>query len=220
VNYDLDYERLKGEMGKLGDIDAEIVESLATKILTEKSKDVRVLAFLAFSMLKQGDFGRMVDAICALTAFCQDGFEQIYPRRDSAKASALRWFSEARFGGQCEKVTVTAADAQNAERLVDAFSKLRVVLEKRFSDSTPPLSILYKRAADWKKSAESAAKPAPAAEQPSNVGGAVSGIRSDNGSSSVDRQTKTVDGDEYQEVLQCIKKIETFILNLKNGAVV
>jgi len=217
VNYDLDYERLKGEMGKLGDIDADLVESLSLNILTGKSKDARALAFLAYSMLRKGDFGRLADVFSALAAYCQDDFERIYPRREGAKVAALRWFAESRFSGQCEKVAVTAADAQDMARLAEAILKLRSALDKRLSDSAPPLSLLYKRAAEWQKSAENAAKQAVApVEPPVGVNDAKS-VRSDSGVSS---PQKAVDNDEYQEILQCIKKVETFIINLKQRAVV
>jgi predicted component of type VI protein secretion system len=216
VNYDLDYERLKNEMGKLGDIDADLVESLSVKILTEKSKDARALAFLAYSMLRKNDFGRLADVFCALAVFCQDDFERIYPRRESAKAAALRWFSEARFSGQCEKAVVTAADAQDTARFEDAVSKLRSTLDKRFSDSAPPLSLLHKRAGEWKKTAENAmSQPVCLAEPPFNTDDA-----KNTGGGSVNNQQKPVGNDEYQEILQCIKKIETFIINLKHGTVV
>jgi type VI secretion system protein VasJ len=212
VNYDLDYERLKSEMGKLGDIDADAVESLSFKILTEKSKDVRALAFLAYSMLRKNDFGRVADVFCALAVFCQDDFERIYPRRESAKVAALRWFSESRFSGQCEKAAATAEDVQDAVRLADAILKLRSALEKRFSDSAPPLSSLYRHAAEWKKSAENAASRPPCPAEPPVNTGETKNTRND---SSVNPQQKPAGNDEYQEILQCIKKIETFIMNLR-----
>jgi len=200
-------------MGKLSDINAEIVESLAFKILTEKSKDARALAFLAYSVLKKGDFGRLADVFEALAAFCEDDFDRIYPRREGAKITALRWFSEARFSGLCEKAEAGAGDAQEVARLETAVLKLRSTLDKRFAGSAPPLSLLYKRTAEWKKSAEVAANQAA---------GPVEGPSVNTSGGSVNRQPKlvNVDNDEYDEILQCIKKIETFITNLKHGSVV
>lgn len=217
VNYDLDYERLKSEMGKLGAIDADLVESLSFKILAEKSKDVRVLAFLAYSMLKMCDFGRLADVFCAMAVYCRDNFEQIYPRRESAKIAALRWFSELRFSGQCEKVEAGAADVQDIAHLEEGVLKLRSALDKRFSGSAPPLPLLHKRIIEWKKSAESAAKQAVAtAESPVSAGDATNaGI-----AEGFNQQQKPVGSNEYEEILQCIRKIETFITNLKHGTVV
>lgn len=212
VNYDLDYERLKSEMGKLGDINADAVESLSFKILTEKSKDARAFAFLAYSMLRKRDFGRLADVFGALAVFCRDDFERIYPRRESAKIAALRWFAEARFGGQCERAEAAAEDAQDIARLENAILKLRSALDKWFSGDAPPLSLLYKRTLEWKKSAESAVNQAaarPVEEPPVNT-------TKDGG---VSRPPKPItDNDKYDEILQCIKKIETFIINMKQGS--
>jgi len=214
MNYDLDYERLKNEIGKLGDIDVEVVESASLKILTEKSKDARALAFLAYSMLRQNDFGRMADVFCALAGYCENNIDQIYPRRQGAKVAALRWFCEARFSGQCEKVTVTADDVESTARLADEILKLRSALDQKLSDSAPPLSLLSKRAAEWKKAAENAAKePDPPAEPSADAGSTKSA------GGSVGQQI-TVDGDEFDEILQYVKKIETFITNLKQRTVV
>ncbi|MCL2689924.1 MAG: type VI secretion system ImpA family N-terminal domain-containing protein [Chitinispirillia bacterium] len=214
MNYDIDYERLKSEIGKLGDIDTDVVESLSFKILTEKSKDARVLAFLAYSMLRQNDFGRIADVFCALADYCENSFEQIYPRRQGAKVAALRWFCESRFSGQCEKVTVTAADAENAARLADEILKLRQTLDQKLSDSAPPLSLLSKRAAEWKKTAENAAKPVVSPVESSvNTNDAC-------GDSDDTNQQEDVCNDEYDEILQYVKKIETLVINLKQRTVV
>jgi type VI secretion system protein VasJ len=218
VNYDLDYERLKNEIGKLGDIDANVVESLSFKILTEKSKDVRALAFLAYSMLRKSDFGRLADVFYALAVFCQDNFEQIHPRRESAKIAALRWFSESRFSGQCEKMAATTVDIQDATRLADAISKLRLALDKRFSGSAPPLSLLYKMTLDWKKSAESATNQVSSPAELSVNTSDTKIIHPATGG--VNLQQRPVNSDEYEEILRCIKKIETFITNLKHRSVV
>jgi len=217
VNYDLDYERLKNEIGKLGDVNIDVVESLSFKILTEKSKDVRALAFLAYSMLKKCDFGRFADVFDALAVFCLDDFERIYPRRESAKIAALRWFSEMRFSGQCDKVEAAGADVQDVTRLVGALSKLRSALDKRFSGNAPPLSLLYKRANDWKVSAERAANQAVSTVEPPVNANDAKSVR---GGGSVNLPQTPVGNNEYDEILQCIKKIETFITNLKHGSVV
>jgi type VI secretion system protein VasJ len=217
VNYDLDYERLKNEMGKLGAIDADLVESLSFKILTEKSKDVRVMAFLAYSVLKTGDFGRLADIFCAMAVYCHDNFERIYPRRESAKVAALRWFSELRFSGLCEKAEAGAADIHDVGRLEEAVLKLRSALDKRFSGNAPPLSLLYKRTIEWKKSAESAAKQVVVPAVPSvDAGGTANSVNT----ASVNQPKSPAGNDEYEEILQCIKKIEKFITNLKHGTAV
>jgi len=166
VNHDVDYEALKVEMGKLGDIDIHVVESLSVKILAEKSKDIRALSFLAYATLRMGDFGRLADTICALADYCQDSYDDIFPRRDGAKSSALRWLSESRFTSACPKVEASTQDAEHVARLLGALKKLKAALEKRFASVGAPFPLLlYKRALEW----ESAIKSAVDAELRSSV---------------------------------------------------
>jgi len=157
VNHDVDYEALKVEMGKLGDIDVNIVESLSVKILTEKSKDVRALSFLAYATLRIGDHGRLADVFCALADYCRDDYDKMFPTRDAAKLSALRWLSEARFTSACPKTEASEQDAEHVARLLAALLKLKSALEKRFSSVGAPFPLLlYKRALEWESSVKSA----------------------------------------------------------------
>jgi len=157
VNHDVDYEALKVEMGKLGDIDVNAVESLSVKILTEKSKDVRALSFLAYATLRMGDIGRLADVVCALADYCHDCYDDIFPRRDGAKLSALRWLSEQRFTSACPKVEASIQDAEQVARLLGALQKLKAALEKRFASVGAPFPLLlYKRALEWESSIKSA----------------------------------------------------------------
>jgi hypothetical protein len=90
-------------------------------------------------------------------------------------------------------------------------------LDKRFSGNAPPLSLLYKRTIEWKKSAESAAKQAVVPAVPSvDAGGAANSVNA----AGVNQPQSPAGNDEYEEILQCIKKIEKFITNLKHGTVV
>ncbi|MDR2592910.1 MAG: type VI secretion system ImpA family N-terminal domain-containing protein [Chitinispirillales bacterium] len=157
VNHDVDYEALKVEMGKLGDIDVSTVESLSVKILAGKSKDVRALSFLAYAMLRMGDHGRLADVFCALADYCHGSYDDIFPKRDAAKLSALRWLSEARFTSACPKVEASAQDEPHVARLLGAMLKLKAALEKRFSSAGAPFPLLlYKRALEWESSIKSA----------------------------------------------------------------
>jgi type VI secretion system protein VasJ len=228
VNHDSDYERLKSEMGKLGDIDIGVVEALSKKILAGKSKDARVMAFLAYAALRKGDFGGLADVFCALADYCRSDFERVYPRREGAKLAALRWFSEARFSGCCAKADPQALDAPHIARLEAALSKLRTALEARFSDSAPPLSPLYKRVLEWKKAAASGladigngglvGAPLAGAHNDSNINGLThksDRLNDAEKSVNVDKsQNKVViemDHYQYVEIYQCIKKLKELL---------
>lgn len=235
IRHDPDYERLKGEMGKLGDIDVGLVESLSLGILSRKSKDVRAMAFLAYAALRKGDIGRLADIFGALAGYCQDSFEQVYPTREGAKLAALRWLSEARFTSLCPKTGVSEGDAGHVARLKDALSKLRPALEKRFSSGGAPFPLLlYKRALEWEKAvegmraqgdggdgSEAGGQPADSsADKPANQPSGGTDIRKspDKGVSGGDAGgdpsqiiTVRLSRGEYQEILHCMGKMETLL---------
>lgn len=223
VNYDADYERLKSEMGKLGDIDAALVYKLSRKILTEKSKDIRAFAFLAYSVLRGGEVKKLADVFCALAEYCERDMASLYPKRDGAKIAALGWFAESRFFGQCEKLQVSADDLEDTERLAGAFAKLRGALDAYFSDSAPPLSSLYRIAAEWNKAAKRASSFAVKKE----IGGIAKKITDDridqndvtaenamsdpNYTSVNVKHTDTESNMILAEILNCLKRIEKLL---------
>jgi type VI secretion system protein VasJ len=166
VNHDPDYERLKGEMGKLGDIDVSVVEALSRKILAEKSKDARVMAWAAYAALRRNDIGRLADVFCALAYYCQESFERVFPLRESAKAAALRWFSESRFDSRCVRAAPKESDAPHITRLKNALSQIRLALEKRYADAAPSLSPLCRHADSWEKAVKYMLAPSIVDEPP------------------------------------------------------
>jgi len=206
VNHDPDYERLKGEMGKLGDIDVAAVEALSRKILAEKSKDARVMAWAAYAALRRNDIGRFADVFCALAYYCRESFERVFPLRDSAKAAALRWFSESRFDSQCVRAAPKESDAPHITRLKNALSQIRLALEKRYSDAAPPLSPLCKHAESWEKAVKHMLAPA-AVESPPQARENVAG--------DIDTLPETVviklSRGEYREISDSIKKMEALL---------
>ncbi|MDR2693933.1 MAG: type VI secretion system ImpA family N-terminal domain-containing protein [Chitinispirillales bacterium] len=229
VNHDVDYEALKVEMGKLGDIDVSAVESLSVRILAEKSKDVRALSFLAYAMLRVGDHGRLADVFCVLADYCHDSYDKIFPTRDGAKLSALRWLSEARFTSVCPRTDASTQDAEHVARLLAALLKLRAALEKRFSSVGAPFPLLlYKRALEWESSVKSALKAE--AETVSTYAGATSVSGADGGLVLAEPAGQTagagdksfnrpvgkpadknrgvgIDADRIKEVARCLKRI-------------
>jgi len=212
VNHDVDYEALKVEMGKLGDIDVNTVESLSVKILSEKSKDVRAMSFLAYAMLRKGDHGRLADAFCALADYCQESYGKIFPTRDGAKLSALRWLSEARFTGACPKVEASVQDAEHVARLLAALLKLKSALEKRFSSVGAPFPLLlYKRALEWESAIKSALEAKPESVSVSTYGDVKKADTANAGLVLAERggqiTSAAVNADGRKEIARCLKRI-------------
>jgi predicted component of type VI protein secretion system len=198
------------------------VEALAVKILAEKSKDARAMAFLAYSMLRKNDIGRLADVFCALANYCRDNFDDIFPQREGAKLAALRWLSEARFNSACPKAEASAGDAEDVGRMKEALSTLKSALEKRFSSVGAPFPLLlYKRVTEWEKGIESErlakaaaeAKPEPSTLIQKGMDDRGNGGNDNNGGvdkpikQSANQSTISISADEYAEIVRCMNKI-------------
>ncbi|MBN2036754.1 MAG: type VI secretion system protein TssA [Chitinispirillaceae bacterium] len=159
INHDADFDTLKAEFGKIGNLDVGLIESTATKILKEKAKDIRVLSFLAYVMLRKGDWEALADIFDGLTQLSVKNFDALQPDRERARELAFKWLSEDRFGGALVDKKPAEPDYAQIARLIDALAKLKPVLENKFPQGAPFPSELQRNAIAWEKSC----KPKPAA---------------------------------------------------------
>jgi type VI secretion system protein VasJ len=159
INHDADFDTLKTEFGKIGNLDVGLIESTATKILKEKAKDIRVLSFLAYALLRKDDWEALADIFDGLTQLSINNFDALQPDRERAKELAFKWLSEDRFTGALADKKPAEADYAPIARLIDALTKLKPVLEKKFPQGAPFPSELQRNAVAWEKSC----KPKPAA---------------------------------------------------------
>lgn len=236
VNHDPVYERLKGEIGKLGDIDVDVVEELSIEVLAEKSKDIRAMAWLAYASLRKGDLGRLADVVGLLVDCCEGSFEQVYPLREGAKLAALRWLAEPRFTSQCPKTEAVESDAPHIGRMKEALVRLKPVLEKKFPSTGAPFpSLFYKRVMEWDKAvsvliqsrvkednaAQSVDKPADravstivdkSAGNESGAGGHPRPAAEPNGKANGHATVVLkLTHNEYNEIVSCIGRMETLL---------
>ncbi|MCL2183454.1 MAG: type VI secretion system ImpA family N-terminal domain-containing protein [Chitinispirillia bacterium] len=233
VNHDPGYERLKGEIGKLGDIDVDLVESLSIKVLTERSKDLRAAAWLAYAVLRKGDLGRLADVVGLLVDYCADSFEQVFPRRESAKLAALRWLSEPRFTSQCPKADAAGSDGLHIAKMKEALVRLKPVLEKRFPSTGAPFpSLLYKRVIEWERAVSALAEDSAGVGEDGGQGVDLSADRTINPAGGPGESTRMGDlppvrasdktngqatvvlkltHNEYKEIVGCIGKLDTLL---------
>jgi type VI secretion system protein VasJ len=175
VTYDPDFDRVKQEIGKLGGIDDEVIETASKSILQEKSKDLRVMAFLSFVHLRRDDWEPFADIFAGLTQLVEESFDELFPQRPRAKEMALKWLSEDRFNDQLENRTVSEEDHEHLARLTEALGKLKPILEAKSENSLFPTR-LYAAAQKWEKSTrpkpKEEPKPQPATAAPAPGGAA------------------------------------------------
>jgi type VI secretion system protein VasJ len=166
VSHDADFDALKAEVGKLGGIDCDVIESAATRILSAKSKDLRALAFLGFACLRQEKWAELADVFDGLHRLAADSFGSLHPERPRARELALRWLSEQRFLDALSERQPQPGDYEHVARLLANLEKLRTVLEQHFPGETPFPSALHKAALGWEKACRPAASEQPAHASP------------------------------------------------------
>jgi type VI secretion system protein VasJ len=136
-----------------------MIETIATKILKEKAKDVRVLSFLAYTAVRNDNWEALADVFDGLAQLAAKNFDAMQPDRERAKELAFKWLSEDRFTGALADKKPAEADYPHIARLLDALAKIKPVLEQKFPQAAPFPGELQRNAIVWEK----ASKPKPAA---------------------------------------------------------
>ncbi len=162
VNYDVDFDACKNEIGKLGDIDYSLVETSCRKLLAEKSKDVRLLCFLSFVYIRDAKWELFADTYGGLTQLCSEHYDALFPDRDRAKQNAFKWLSEPRYNETVAAQKPEEPDYPHIERLLGSLTALREILEAKFPEGSPFPSGLFTATVNWEKSC----KPKPKPETP------------------------------------------------------
>ncbi len=163
VSYDADFDLLKREINKLSGIDCAVIDSTARRILTEKSKDLRVLCFLAYACVRGERWSELADVFEGMTRLVAAHFDTLHPQRPRARHMALRWLGEQRFTDVLEQQKPPESAFEHVERLVNALESLKPMLEQGFPEGAPFPSELHSRACTWRTACTPAPSPAPPA---------------------------------------------------------
>lgn len=157
LNYDDDFETLKDEVGKIGNLDYDLISRTSFKILREKSKDIRVFSFLGFALLRREDWEGFSDVYEALAILSERNFDSLFPDRIRAKESALKWLSENRFMELVSTKKPESAAHDHITRLSGSLSKIKIITESKFPNSKVFPEDFYRTVKSW----EIVCKPEP-----------------------------------------------------------
>jgi type VI secretion system protein VasJ len=160
INYEPEFDTIKTEIGKLGDVDWEAIETNARTILKEKSKDIRVLAFVSYVYLRNESWEAFADVFDGLTQLAVQNYEGLFPERPRAKQLAFKWLSEARYSDTLDEKKPGEADHDHCARLAESLQTLKATLEEKFSEGSPFPGKILTSAQKWEK----ATTPKPAEE--------------------------------------------------------
>lgn len=164
INYDPEFDRLKAEVGKVGTIDFSLVESLARSILLDKSKDIRVILFLSYAILRNEQWDDLADLYEGLAELSMpETYARLHPERQRAKELAFKWLSEQRFMDLLAQKKPDSGSHDSIVRLVDALERLKVNLEEAYPEGSPFPAGFLSVALSWKDG--SRPKPVPVANE-------------------------------------------------------
>jgi type VI secretion system protein VasJ len=191
VSYDPDFERMKGEIDKLTSMAGTQpnwpdVERLGTAMLSTKSKDLRVLAWLTVAKLKAEGWRGFGESLVVYDSMARAFWDTMYPdaKRARARINVFGWMVDqaAQHLGPidptvadgdavraCDEL-VTELDRFLAEKLGDAYAgpgSLRSLLREKVRAipevAAPPVAAPPPASSSSPSSAETAASPPPAA---------------------------------------------------------
>jgi type VI secretion system protein VasJ len=163
-SYDPDFETARNEADKSTENNYALMEEAAKRFLTKKSKDMRALGYLALaSAMNDGldAFGEAVTAYCRLV---MEHWDDIHPKRPTARANALKWLNGER------NINLLAALDGGAtyETLRSASDKLGELLgfcDQKFTENPPSFAGFIKLVKETaEKHKPKPVETAPAAE--------------------------------------------------------
>jgi type VI secretion system protein VasJ len=92
--YSDEFSLLKAEIEKKSDVDFELIVDLCDQILTEKSKDLRVVSYKIMALSRLDGFEGLTQGMAILYHIVDSFGESLYPVKPRARQAALKWFQQ------------------------------------------------------------------------------------------------------------------------------
>jgi type VI secretion system protein VasJ len=165
-SYDPDFESARNEADKSTENNYALMEEASKRFLTKKSKDMRALGYLALSAaMNDGldSFGETVTAYCSLV---MEHWDDIHPKRPTARANALKWLNGERNVGLLAALD-GGATYETLQAATDKLEELRAFCDQKFPENPPSFAGFIKLV---KEMAEKR-KPKPVEEAPAEGAG-------------------------------------------------
>jgi type VI secretion system protein VasJ len=160
INYDTDFDTLKAEINKLGNIDYSLIENKCRKLLKEKSKDIRLLGFLSLCCIRNSQWDMLADVFVGFSKLADQNYDTMFPDRPAAKLQAFQWLSQPRYNESLVNIKPAEKDYEHIARLSAAVTKLKGLIDQKYPEGSPFPTGLYSAAINWEKQC----KPKPKAE--------------------------------------------------------
>ncbi len=135
-SYDPDFEAARMEADKSTENNFTLMEESSKRFLLKKSKDMRALGYLVFSSGMENGLDALGEAVQGYARLVQEHWDDIHPKRPTARANALKWLNGERvlglLGGLSGNATYETLLAASQE-----LEKLRAFCDSKFTDNPP-----------------------------------------------------------------------------------
>lgn len=139
--YDDDFQQMREEVNKLSGADTDQICTLAEKLLTTTTKDIRVATYYAWARLHRDGESGLADGLELLAGLMQCFGAQLHPQRERSRKAALEWLGSSRMLDSLSlypEVTKT-----EAERIAGALWLTEQVAEQTKTEERPQFGTLY-----------------------------------------------------------------------------
>ena len=133
-------EQRASVVDQAGGPDYGLIKDLSTKVLSEKSKDIRVASYLCFALWHMETFAGLAEGLAALDILIGGFWEGLYPpkARISARKNAVE-FLTTKLGETVEYAPVKIEDAAPLQRAKGVLANLQKNLAEKIPDSPPSI---------------------------------------------------------------------------------
>lgn len=171
VRYSAEFEGLEAELAKTGSLhhgeatDWEAVRAGAEAILTTSSKDLRVAAWLAWSLFQAQSFTGLHAGIAVIHALCTEHWAELHPRKSRTRSAALLWL-QPRLEQALGECAPQPDDFDALKAIADLLRGLDTHLSAQPGSDRPELLPLCRRLEELIKRSVQQQTPSPVAPPP------------------------------------------------------
>ncbi len=159
-SYDPDFESARTEADKSTENDYKVMGEASRRFLTKKSKDMRALGYLTLATAMESGLDEFAESIQGYVKLVMEHWDDIHPKRPTARANALKWLNGERNLSQLAGVN-GGATYETLLAAAEGLLQLRTFCEAKFPESPPSFAGFAKLVHEFAEKH----KPKPVEEQ-------------------------------------------------------
>lgn len=139
--YDHDFQSMRDEVNKLSGANTDLIGELAERLLTLRSKDLRVAAYYVWGRLHRDGEKGLAEGLMLMAGLLERYGHALLPQRAISKKSAIEWLAGRRMLDSLS--LYPDVNPVNFERVVMALALIKQVTDSWNQEERPDLSALY-----------------------------------------------------------------------------